>query len=42
VLRGWIQSEQLRTSASTTNRQYVLDHAGATAKIMAALPLESN
>ncbi|WP_308421121.1 3-deoxy-D-manno-octulosonic acid transferase [Hymenobacter cavernae] len=40
VLRAWLQDEQLRQAASSTNRNYVLDHAGATAKIMAALPKE--
>jgi 3-deoxy-D-manno-octulosonic-acid transferase len=42
VLRAWLQDNKLRQLASKTNRQYVLDHAGATAKIMAALPLERN
>ncbi|OUJ74482.1 3-deoxy-D-manno-octulosonic acid transferase [Hymenobacter crusticola] len=42
VLREWLMDNPLRQRAGITNRQYVLDHAGATAAIMAALPLASN
>jgi len=42
ILRGWLQTTAQRESAGQLNRHYVLDHAGATAKIMAALPLKSD
>ena len=38
TLFNWLSNDQLRAAASTTNRQYVRDHAGATAKIMKVLP----
>ncbi|MBC6990232.1 3-deoxy-D-manno-octulosonic acid transferase [Hymenobacter sp. BT491] len=37
VLRSWLRADQPREAESVTNRQYVIDHAGATPKIMTAL-----